>query len=268
MTNTGSRGFSLDYRGAHTIYEHEYLVSIRPGEFNYSTNPTSLQLNPLTFDVNQDGVFDYKDVDLIMRYLKLKKFYADYVLDDNGIVLEQDTNTDFSWWANDIIQTEAGDVLRQEDDTASSVKYSYLSAFNDTAYQFITNNLYNTGLLDIDGDGNINMNDGYILALYVLKRLNPTTLAQYLTSDSTRIYVKDIEDYLNPYCGNDPFRVNPAFLGYQYSSSYDATGSFLAPCVTTIGLYQDNQLVAVGKLGRPIKNLIDWPVNIVVRFDT
>ena len=268
MTNTGSRGFTLDYQGAHTIYEHEYLVSIRPGEFNYSTNPTSLQLNPLTFDVNQDGIFDYKDVDLIMRYLRLKKFYADYVLDDNGIVLEQDTSTDFSWWANDILQTEAGDVLRQEDDTASSVKYSYLAAFNNTAYQFITNNLYNTGLLDIDGDGNINMNDGYILALYVLKRLNPTTLSQYLTSDSTRIYVKDIEDYLNPYCGNDPFRVNPAFLGYQYSSSYDATGSFLAPCVTTIGLYQDNQLVAVGKLGRPIKNLIDWPVNIVVRFDT
>ena len=268
MTGTGSRGFTLDYQGAHTIYEHEYLVSMRPGEFNYSTNPTSLQPNPLTFDVNQDGVFDYKDVDLIMRYLKLKKFYADYVLDDNGIVLEQDTNTDFSWWANDIIQTEAGDVLQQEDDTASSVKYSYLSAFNNTTYQFITTNLYDTGLLDIDGDGKINMNDGYILALYVLKRLNPTTLAQYLTSDSTRRYVKDIEDYLNPYCGNNPFRVNPAFLGYQYSSSYDATGSFLSPCVTTIGLYQDNQLVAVGKLGRPIKNLIDWPVNIVVRFDT
>lgn len=268
MTGTGSRGFTLDYQGAHTIYEHEYLVSIRPGEFNYSTNPTSLQPNPLTFDVNQDGVFDHKDVDLIMRYLKLKKFYADYVLDDNGIVLEQDTNTDFSWWANDILQTEAGDVLQQEDDTASSIKYSYLSAFTNTAYQFITNNLYDTGLLDIDGDGKINTNDGYILALYVLKRLNPSTLAQYLTSDSTRRYVKDIEDYLNPYCGNNPFRVNPTFLGYQYSSSYDATGSFLSPCVTTIGLYQDNQLVAVGKLGRPIKNLIDWPVNIVVRFDT
>jgi hypothetical protein len=268
MTGTGSRGFTLDYQGAHTIYEHEYLVSIRPGEFNYSTNPTSLQPNPLTFDVNQDGVFDHKDVDLIMRYLKLKKFYADYVLDDNGIVLEQDTNTDFSWWANDILQTEAGDVLQQEDDTASSIKYSYLSAFTNTAYIFITNNLYDTGLLDIDGDGNINMNDGHILALYVLKRLNPSTLAQYLTSDSARRYVKDIEDYLNPYCGNDPFRVNPEFIGYQYSSSYDATGSFLSPCVTTIGLYQDNQLVAVGKLGRPIKNLIDWPVNIVVRFDT
>ena len=268
MTGTGSRGFTLDYQGAHTIYEHEYLVSIRPGEFNYSTNPTSLQPNPLTFDVNQDGVFDHKDVDIIMRYLKLKKFYADYVLDDNGIVLEQDTNTDFSWWANDIIQTEAGDVLQQEDDTASSIKYSYLSAFTNTAYQFITNNLYDTGLLDIDGDGKINMNDGYILALYVLKRLNPDSLAQYLTSDSARRYVKDIEDYLNPYCGNNPFRVNPEFIGYQYSSSYDATGSFLSPCVTTIGLYQDNQLVAVGKLGRPIKNLIDWPVNIVVRFDT
>jgi hypothetical protein len=45
------------------------------------------------------------------------------------------------------------------------------------------------------------------------------------------------------------------------------TGSYLAPFITTIGLYDGNELVAVGKLGRPVKNLVDWPVNIVVRFD-
>jgi hypothetical protein len=98
--------------------------------------------------------------------------------------------------------------------------------------------------------------------------LNPTKLSNYITAASTRIYVKDIEAYLNQYCGVDRSKVTPEFLNYQYSSSYDPTGSFLAPYITTIGLYQDNQLVAVGKLGRPIKNLIDWPVNIVVRFDT
>jgi len=268
MTGTGSRGFELKYQGEHTIYEHEYLISIRPGEFNYSTNPSSLNDNPLTFDVNQDGVFDYKDVDLIMRYLRLKKFYAEYTFDDNGIILEQDTLSDYSWWANDILQTESEDVLQQEDDTAASVKYSYLSAFSITEYQYIEKNLIQTGILDIDGDGNINLNDGFILALYALSRLNPNSLSQYLNPNSTRKYVVDIQKYLDYYCGNNPFAVKSEFLTYQYSSSYDSTGSFLAPYVTTIGLYQDNQLVAVGKLGRPIKNLIDWPVNIVVRFDT
>jgi hypothetical protein len=268
MTGTGSRGFELNYQGSHTIYEHEYLVSVRPGEFNYSTNPTSLAVSPLTFDVNQDGTFDYKDVDLIMRYLKLKKFFAEYVFDDNGVVLEQDTLQDYSWWANDILQTEAEDVLTQESDFAAYLAISSFSAFTTTVYQYIEKNLVQTKLLDIDGDGFIDLNDGYILALYALHRLNPTTLAEYTNTNSTRQYVKDIQEYLNQYCGKEPFKVEPQFLDYQYSSSYDPTGSYLSPCITTVGLYDNNQLVAVAKLGRPLKNLIDWPVNIVVRFDT
>jgi hypothetical protein len=122
--------------------------------------------------------------------------------------------------------------------------------------------------LDVDGNGLINLNDGSILALYYLHSLNPTTLAPYLSITSVRKYVKDIVAYLDQYCGNSVYTVNPEFFNYQASSSYDPTGSFLAPFVTTIGLYQDNQLVAVGKMGRPIKNLVDWPVNFVVRFDT
>jgi hypothetical protein len=93
-------------------------------------------------------------------------------------------------------------------------------------------------------------------------------LEQFLDSNSTRRYVKDIKEYLNAYCRDDNYKVNPYFLEYQYSSSYDPTGSYLAPFITTIGLYDNNQLVAVGKLGRPVKNLVDWPLNIVVRFDT
>ena len=144
----------------------------------------------------------------------------------------------------------------------------WIHSLTKEVFDYIETNLVQTGVLDIDGDGNINLNDGYIFAIYCIGGLNPSRLEPYLTTTSTRKYVKDIELYMNKYCGQDKSKVDPAFLGYQYSSSYDATGSFLSPCITTIGLYQDNQLVAVGKLGRPIKNLIDWPVNIVVRFDT
>jgi hypothetical protein len=60
-----------------------------------------------------------------------------------------------------------------------------------------------------------------------------------------------------------------SFDDYIESSSLDPTGSFLAPYITTIGLY-DNQLnmVAVAKLPKPIKSLPDYPVNFIIRFDT
>jgi hypothetical protein len=54
----------------------------------------------------------------------------------------------------------------------------------------------------------------------------------------------------------------------EYISS-DPTGSYLAPYITTIGLYDDDlNMVAVAKLPQPIKSLPDFPVNFIVRFDT
>ena len=59
------------------------------------------------------------------------------------------------------------------------------------------------------------------------------------------------------------------FADYDYSSSIDPTGSYLAPFITTIGLYDDElQMVAVAKLPQPIKSLPDYPLNFIIRFDT
>jgi hypothetical protein len=59
------------------------------------------------------------------------------------------------------------------------------------------------------------------------------------------------------------------FEHWDVSGSVDSTGSFLAPFITTIGLYDDNcDLVAVAKLPQPIKSDPDIPVNFIVRFDT
>jgi len=70
-----------------------------------------------------------------------------------------------------------------------------------------------------------------------------------------------ISSYDNSYKGS--------FDDYEVSGSTDQTGSYLAPFITTIGLY-DNELnmVAVAKLPQPIKSLPDYPVNFIVRFDT
>jgi hypothetical protein len=60
-----------------------------------------------------------------------------------------------------------------------------------------------------------------------------------------------------------------SFDDYEYSSSIDPTGSYLAPYITTIGLYDDElNMVAVAKLPQPIKSLPDYPINFIIRFDT
>ena len=60
-----------------------------------------------------------------------------------------------------------------------------------------------------------------------------------------------------------------SFDDYEVSGSTDQTGSYLAPFITTIGLYDDDlNIVAVAKLPKPIKSLPDYPVNFIVRLDT
>lgn len=59
------------------------------------------------------------------------------------------------------------------------------------------------------------------------------------------------------------------FDEYEYSSSVDPTGSYLAPYVTTIGLYDENyDMVAVAKIPSKPKSTPDYPINFVIRFDT
>jgi hypothetical protein len=41
----------------------------------------------------------------------------------------------------------------------------------------------------------------------------------------------------------------------------------LAPYITTVGLYSGGDLVAVAKLGMPIKNSGELPLNILVKWD-
>jgi hypothetical protein len=63
--------------------------------------------------------------------------------------------------------------------------------------------------------------------------------------------------------------INDEFNYYEDYVSLDPTGSFLAPYITTIALY-DNELnmVAVAKLPQPIKSTPDYPINFIIRFDS
>jgi len=56
---------------------------------------------------------------------------------------------------------------------------------------------------------------------------------------------------------------------YDNYKMTDPTGSYLAPYITTIGIYdKDGDMVAIAKLPTPVKNLPDYDLNFIVRFDT
>lgn len=71
------------------------------------------------------------------------------------------------------------------------------------------------------------------------------------------------------FTGSDGLVISGSWDDYYNSGSVDPTGSYLAPYITTIGLYDDDgDMVAIAKLPQPIKNLPDYDLNFLIRFDT
>lgn len=90
-----------------------------------------------------------------------------------------------------------------------------------------------------------------------------------IVSGSQKITVIDRIEQVQYISGS----VNPSISGswddYDVSASYDPTGSYLAPFISTIGIYdQDGDMIAIAKLPQPIKNLPDYDLNFLVRLDT
>ena len=96
-------------------------------------------------------------------------------------------------------------------------------------------------------------------------KTTPNPGVKYIRKLST-LETGEVLDYR--YSGTTGSR-KAGFEDYDVNGSVDSTGSFLAPFITTIGLYDDNcDLIAVAKLPQPIKSEPDIPVNFIVRFDT
>lgn len=71
------------------------------------------------------------------------------------------------------------------------------------------------------------------------------------------------------FSGSYDTSISGSWDDYFNYASVDPTGSYLTTYITTIGLYDESgDMVAVAKLPTPIKNLPDYDVNFIVRFDT
>ena len=90
-----------------------------------------------------------------------------------------------------------------------------------------------------------------------------------VTTDYYDAGIKNVRNSKYAYVSKlDPNKFG-SFDDYEYSGSIDPTGSYLAPYITTIGLYDDSlSLIAVAKLPQPIKSEPNYPVNFIIRFDT
>lgn len=244
--------YEVNFNSKQTIYEKQITCVVEPGEFNVSTNPTAIIKDSVPFDINGNGHFDWQDMDIILRYMQ--RLNTRYTVD--GPTMD---------WSSSLLTN---------DDEISYYNY-YSTAFNYvTGSEYISQSFFgilNTignSVFDFNQDSKIDLNDMSILWKYCSNRLNQTNYQSYITPNSRRKLFSDIIDYLDSNTDKHPqYSIKSEFLTYSSQSVEDKTGSYLAPYVTTIGLYSGLDLVGVAKLGNPIKLTADFPINFVIKMD-
>ena len=234
------------YQSQITLHEKQYICTVEPGEFNVSTNPTALTSSFTgSYCVIDKDVFDFNNLDIILRYInyKLTSTHAE------------------SWW----------NVL-----VSGDVQESIFGFFTSSITNYTDNRLttalkceLSTKNFDVNNDGIVNYADAYMIWNYFISNLTIENYQQYVTPTSKRKSYDDIIKFLDKQTGKGGQNIIKAeFFEYNHSSSIDPTGSYLAPYITDVGLYSGADLVAIAKLASPIKNNGQIPINIVVKWDT
>jgi hypothetical protein len=122
--------------------------------------------------------------------------------------------------------------------------------------------------LDFNQDNKIDANDINILWKYFAVKLTQQNYSSYITPACNRKSFSDIIDHMDQSTKKTSLPlIKSEFFDYERLSSTDKTGSFLAPMATTIGLYSGLDLVAIAKLGSPIKISPELPINFVIKMD-
>lgn len=252
--NTYTYEYDLEFKSQHTIHEKQIICTVDPGEFNVSTNPTAVVTAMSVFDINQNGVFDFQDADVILRYMQYK----------NTSILGLPISTD---WSSSVVTS---------DDEISLLNYYQANTNNSTTPQLISESLLRwettdtemQTTLDLNQDFRIDLRDMNIMWKYFTNRLTQENYATFITPSCNRRLFSDVMDYLNDLSQKfaKPM-IRSDFLDYERLTVFDKTGSFVAPMATTIALYSGLEMVAVAKLGTPIKITPELPLNFVVKMD-
>jgi hypothetical protein len=234
----------MKYSSQMDIYERQYICTMNPGEFNVSSNISALNVPSFEWNVYRKDRFDFQNLDIILRYINSKI-----------------TTTSSENWESTFVSGEI----------EQSIFDYYSSTISDYSSDRLTSNL-NCDIsnidLDVNGDSKVNILDGYLIWKYFCNTLSASNFKNYITQTSTRKQIDDILSFLNEKCGrSSKCTIKDEFFEFSKNSSSDITGSYLAPYITTVGLYSGSDLVAIAKLGSPIKNTGEIPINIVIKWD-
>jgi hypothetical protein len=245
----GEVQYDIEFKSKELIYEKQIVCPVEPGEFNVSTNPTAITLPSSSYDLNQNGQFDFQDADVILRYMKYKS---------------TETTVPSTDWTSSVLNTTTDEEVTVYNAYSSS--WEGTDALFSSSFSYINNTLFSE--LDFNEDNKIDLNDMNILWKYFSYRLTQKNYETYVTPNSQKKYLSDIIDFLNERTmRGEPPLISSDFLDYATNSKLDPTGSYLAPYVTAIGLYNGAELVAIAKLGSPIKITPDFPINFIVKMD-
>jgi hypothetical protein len=243
--------YILNYKSKQTLFEKQIVCTVEPGEFNVSTNPTALYTPTSSLDVNKNGIFDFQDADIVLRYMKYK-------------ISKNLGNATFDWSSS----------LLSTPDEISFYNYN-CSTWNNTdsllsssITMFDKNKMLDSGILDFNKDNKVNESDLNILWKYFSKRLTQKNYSTYINSHCENQQLADALKYLNEITKTTSLpEIKGEFFNYDENYNNDKTGSYLYPFVTTIGLYDGLDLVAIAKLASPVKLPKDIPINFIVKLD-
>jgi hypothetical protein len=250
--------YTIDYSSKYTINEKSVICVVDSGEFNVSTNPTALNVTNPPFNLLGSGDVDFRDINLILLYIV-----------DINTPGNPNFDQDSTFWDEYVIESDSERSLFEYYTTyyeygQYTLKQQY-ATFKPTLFRLESQ-------FDFDGDGKVSIQDAKILWKFFIGSLGINDYTRLINPFSTRKTLSDVVAYItsktSKYTNTNGIpTVKPDFLNYQDSASLDVTGSYLAPYITTIGLYTGSDLVAVAKLSSPIKNSGEYPLNFLIKWD-
>lgn len=165
------------------------------------------------------------------------------------------------------LRITSGSIVRFIDDGEGNLYYGD---------RLIGNIFYSHGTIVLTDQGNLY--SGYTIGTYGNVLYSPTTgsisiIDNVLVSDFDITFRSTQTIYETQYkctLGDSEFNVtlNPSSMNSDGLANSNTTGSDFQPYITTVGLYNDNkELMAVGKLAKPVQKLPSTDLNFIINID-
>jgi len=245
--------FSFDFTDISTVATR-YTTSVDNNYWNLQTGVVKITYNNITYTCN---IISYNAVAKTATFDKLPfvrgisaEQYVGNVFYSQGLIVFNKYISTFTNWT------------LQYNSTMTIYEHEYLIVVKEDEFNVSTNPSATITFNDETGS----FTDSFGLVRYVVYNPGQKYIRKSQMMENGNILDLRYKGSVSSSVTND--WIYAGFEHWEVSGSTDRTGSFLAPMITTIGLYDEHcNLVAVAKLPTPIKSLPDHPINFIIRFD-